>query len=288
MKRTLGFLFVLALAFGLCLRTPAQTSIGVTPGWLRNLADGADGNSACTSGTCFITDEHWVTSFNVSAGAIAYTHFGNGPTIIRSTGSCTIAGTLANSANTLPGSTGINHNGDFGGGGGGGGGGATVPGQLGVFSIGNGGVPIVNGGQPGAPGGGNGGVGGSTVMPQYRVLLSSGSYWPGGGSLGGAGGGPNGGTGGHGGGVVILVCESINFTGTIDVSGGAGNPPTANNSGAGGGGGGGYAILSANSYVANTGTINVAGGAGGSCNGFTGCGTGGAGGAGWSMAITIQ
>ena len=94
--------------------------------------------------------------------------------------------------------------------------------------------------------------------------------------------------GGNGGGVVILVCDSINFTGTIDVSGGPGKPSVANNSGAGGGGGGGYAILSANTYLANTGVIKSGGGPGGGCNGSGGCGAGGQGGNGWSMEILIQ
>jgi hypothetical protein len=85
-----------------------------------------------------------------------------------------------------------------------------------------------------------------------------------------------------------MVCNSINFTGTIDVSGGAGHQPTANNMGAGGGGGAGYVILSANSYVANSGVIKTGGGAGGSCGSFTGCGAGGNGGDGWSIEILIS
>jgi hypothetical protein len=288
MRKILLVLSGLTLVLGLCLRVSAQTSIGVTPPWLQDLADAEDGPLSCSSGTCFLTDEHWVSSFTVSAGATAYSLSGNGPTIIRSTGACTIAGTLANSPNTLPGSLGTPGDGDFGGGGGGGGGGQGAPGQPGFFSLGNGEIPIVSGGVGGMPGGGAGGNGGSTVTPQYRPLLSSGSYYPGGGSIGGFGGGPSGGLGGSGGGAIILVCGSINFTGTIDVSGGAGSAPAANNSGAGGGGGGGYAILSTSTWVANTGVIKTAGGAGGSCNGFTGCGAGGSGGNGWSIAITIE
>jgi hypothetical protein len=287
MRRGFLVLSLFGLAFGLSLRIPAQTSIGVTPGWLRYLGNGSGGSYSCSSGTCFITDEHWVSSFNISAGATAYVHSGNGPIIIRSTGPCTVAGTLGNTPN-IGSSAGISVQGDFGGGGGGGGGGATVRGHVGPWTVGNGWVNLVSGGNAGAAGAGSGGNGATPALTQYRPLLSAGSFWPAGGSLGGAGGGPDGGQPGNAGGPIILVCDSINFTGTINVSGGAGSPPTANNSGAGGGGGAGYVILSANSYVANSGTFNLAGGAGGSCTGFTGCGTGGAGGNGWSMAITIS
>jgi hypothetical protein len=287
MRRGFLLLCLLGLAFGLCLRVPGQTSIGVTPEWLRYLANGAGGAWSCPSSTCFITDEHWFSSFNVKAGQTVFCQSGNGPIIIRSTGPCTVAGTIGNTPN-IDSSVGINVFGDFGGGGGGGGGGGTVRGHGGAWTVGNGWVEISTGGVGGAPSGGTGGNGGTPVNTQYRPLLEAGSLWPGGGSVGGPGGGPGGGQSGDGGGAIILVCQSINFTGTIDVSGGAGSPPTANNSGAGGGGGGGYAILSTSNWVANTGTINVKGGAGGSCAGFTGCGTGGNGGNGWNMAITIK
>jgi hypothetical protein len=201
-----------------------------------------------------------------------------------------VAGTLGNSPNVpTPGaSVGINVYGDFGGGGGGGGGGATAHGMGGLWTVGNGWVEIAEGGSPGAAPGGAGGTGETPNRRQYHTLLSSGSFWPAGGSIGGMGGGPGGGQPGDGGGPVILVCESIDFTGTINVSGGRGGPPTANDSGAGGGGGAGYVILSTSNWVANTGKINVAGGAGGSCGEFTGCGAGGSGGNGWSIAITIE
>jgi hypothetical protein len=291
MRRGFLVLSLLALALGVCLRISAQTSItdpnGVMPGWLRYLATGAGGAYSCTSGKCLITDEKWVSSFNVSAGATAYTQSGNSPIIIRSTGPCTVAGTIGNTP-TIGSSVGINTYGDFGGGGGGGGGGATVHGHGGFWTVGNGWVEIAVGGFGGAAPAGAGGTGETPNVLQYRPLLSSGSFWPAGGSIGGPGGGPAGGQPGNGGGPVILVCNSINFTGTINVSGGPGGSPTANGSGAGGGGGAGYVILSASSYVANTGTINLQGGPGGSCGAFTGCGAGGAGGAGWSMAITIE
>jgi len=287
MRRAFPFLSLLALAFGLCVRIPAQTSIGTTPGWLTYLGDGSTGNWSCSSGSCFLTDEHWYSSFNISAGATAYTRTGNGPTIIRSTGACTVAGTLGNTPN-INNSSGESEQGDFGGAGGGGGGGAQTIGHFGWYTVGNGWVPIVSGGTAGASHGGNGGNGAAPVFSQYAPLLSSGSFWPAGGSWGGRGGGGGGGLPGNGGGPVILVCNSINFTGTIDVSGGAGHPPTANNMGAGGGGGAGYVILSANSYAANSGVIKTGGGPGGTCGNFTGCGAGGNGGNGWSIEILIS
>jgi len=286
MRRGLLFLSVLASAFGLCLRIPAQTSIGATPEWLQYLGNGVGGALSCPP-TCFITDEHWVSSFNVGAGATAYLQSGNGPIIIRSTGPCTVAGTLGNTPN-IGSSEGINTFGDFGGGGGGGGGGATTHGRTGYWTVGNGWVEIASGGIGGPAPAGPGTNGETPGVAQYRPLLSAGSLWPAGGSPGGVGGGPNGGLPGNAGGPIILVCESIDFTGTIDVSGGPGGPPTANNSGAGGGGGAGYVILSTSDWVANTGTIKLGGGAGGSCGSFTGCGAGGNGGNGWSMAIKIQ
>jgi len=266
--------------------TQAQVSIGTTPDWLRDLGNGIQGAYSCT-GLCPISDEHWVTSFTVAAGATAYAS-SNGPLIIRSTGACTIAGTVATSPN-VPNLGGLGQSGpgDFGGGGGGGGGG-KYRGRTGMSSVGDGNAPIVRGGLGGIPGGGNG-QNGASPANQYLTLLGGGTFWPVGGGIGGpGGGGTNGGAGGQAGGPVILICNSIDFTGTINVSGANGQPAPANNTGAGGGGGAGYVILSAYSYVANTGTINLSGGTGGSCNGNTGCGTGGNGGNGWSIAITIQ
>jgi hypothetical protein len=286
MRRLLVFLCSVVFALQLCLRMGGQTSMGVTPVWLRYLANGADGAYSCSSGNCPLGEEHWFSSFTVSSGAAVY-ESGNGPIIIRSTGLCTIAGEIAVTPNfPATGGPGESGNGDFGGGGGGGGGGAAA-GRSGYDSAGDAYAEIVNGGSPGAAGGGVGGNGSTTVPPQYRQLLSGGSYWPVGGSTGGEGGSA-GGLGGPGGGPVILVCNSINFIGTINVSGGTGGAATGNNSGAGGGGGGGYVILAAQRYVANTGVIDVSGGPGGSCNSYTGCGTGGNGGNGWSMVITIQ
>src|SRR5271168_4814857 len=245
----------------------AQAQGTATPAWLSFVADGSSGSYSCTSGTCDLGDERWYTSFNVSAGATVVTTSENGPLIIRSPGTCTLAGTLSQSVNTANGG-GVANEGDFGGAGGGGGGG-TLAGRGGLLSVGPGGLPIVDFGPGGSANGGAGGNAQATSSGELRELLSGGAFWPIGGATGGLGGGNGAGTaggqGGNGGGAVILVCNTINFTGTIDVSGAAGSPAPAPNTGAGGGGGGGYVIFSAVNFTANTGTIKVNGGLGGSC-----------------------
>jgi hypothetical protein len=269
----------------LALSGISQSQATSTPGWLRFLGDGLGGEFSCSSGSCTIGDEHWFSSFTVAAGATAVTTGGNGPIVIRSTGTCTIAGTVSDSPNSGAGVT-ITGGGDFGGSGGGGGGGSTT-GQSGFSTLADANLPINAGGAGGAAGGSNGGDGVTPVPQQYRLLLGGGTFWPVGGGMGGQGGG-NGGAGGTGGGPIIFVCQTINFTGTLDVSGGPGADSPGNSSGAGGGGGGGYVILSAVTYTANSGTVNKAGGAGGSCNSSTGCSGGGKGGDGWNVSITIQ
>jgi hypothetical protein len=253
--------------------------------WLQFLGDGSDGAFNCSSGTCVLAGEHWFSSFNVSTGAKVVSGARNVPIVVRSKGTCTVAGTVSNSSQTSAGA-GITVAGDFGAGGGGGGGGAQS-GKAGQQSVGDADIEIITGGPGGAAGGGAGGTGGTPVASQYRLLISGGTFWPVGGSIGGQGG-SSGGGGGLGGAPIIFVCQSINFTGTIDVSGGTGAPSPAANTGAGGGGGGGYVIFSAVAYQANTGTINLAGGRGGSCNSNGGCGAGGTGGNGWNMTLTIH
>jgi hypothetical protein len=282
MKRSLGILSVLILGF--CAWAPAQTTS--TPDWLRFVGDGSSGAFSCNSGTCVLGDEHWYSSFNVAAGATVVTTGQNGPIIIRSTGTCTINGLVSDSPNSGAGIT-ITGSGDFGGGGGGGGGGSSS-GHAGKLGVGDGGLPIVNGGGAGAGGGGNGGNGSNSVINQYRMLISSGSFWPVGGAAGGQGGGPGGAQGGTGGGPIIFVCNTIHFSGTIDVSGGQGGNSSGPGNGAGGGGGAGYVILSAVNYTATNGTMNTQGGPGGSCNGNSTCGAGGKGGNGFSVTMTIQ
>lgn len=268
--------------FCFCLRAQAQTTF-LTPSWLKWLGNGTNAYS-CTSGTCNLTDELWFTSFNVSLGATVVNAGGNGPLIIRSTGTCTIAGSVLGGPSG--GAEGITGQGDFGGGGGGGGGGVAA-GVAGKTTEVIPGIPIVNGGFGGSAGGGAGGTALSTAAGQYRMFMSNPGSWPGGGAMGGQGG-SGGAQGGQGGTPVIFVCNAINFTGTINASGGNGNNATANGTGAGGGGGGGYVVLAAVTFTANTGSINTAGGVGGSCAGHTTCGAGGNGGNGWTMSMTIQ
>jgi hypothetical protein len=252
------------------------------PAWLRYLGNGADGAVTCSSLLSGNPAEIDTTSFTVNNGATCSVSAAlRLSTIIRSTGTCTIAGTI-----TTASAVGITAQGDSGGGGGGGGGG-TGAGSAGSNSSILGNQSVLNTtGAAGTAGGGAGAAGASIPTGIQEFLLGTG-IMPRGGSAGGAGGssGPAGGLGSSN---IILVCASINFTGTITANGFNGANSTGNNVGASGGGGGGVVVLSAVNYAANTGTVNVNGGTGGSCLAFTGCGAGGNGGAGWSAALTIQ
>jgi len=265
--------------------TSGGLTASYTPFWLRFFGDGSAGALNVTSGTTNLNGEYWYSSINVSSGATVSTSTGFRPLILRSTGTCTIVGTLANSVTVNAGS-GITASGDFGGGGGGGGGG-TAGGTAGSTLVFNG-LSFVSAGSAGAITGGNGGNGNALASVNlYYPLLSSGMPYFLGGSFGGAGG-STGGAAGKGGGVIILVCPTINFTGTMTVAGGNGTNSPGNAQGSGGGGGGGYIITAAQTYTANTGTYTVSGGTGGSCSSFTTCGTGGNGANGWSKSFTIQ
>jgi hypothetical protein len=98
--------------------------------------------------------------------------------------------------------------------------------------------------------------------------------------------GTAGGDGGDGGGALYVECGgALNFTGTIDVSGGNGTAGTnetgggVKNRAAGGGGGGGsagMALIIYNSLTANSGTVTATGGSGGK-GGDVSSGTGGSG-----------
>lgn len=260
----------------------AGSSSVTAPDWLEFVGDGSEGAYSC-SGACSLQGEHWFSSFEVASGAKLVANSVNNPIVIRATGTCTVQGTISDSPHS--GAGGNTGPGDFGGGGGGGGAGANG-GHGGNVSVGDAAIEIVDGGRGGTAPGGNGTSGGSATIGEYRTLLSGGTFWPVGGSSGGQGG-SNGGDGGVGGGVVVLVCNSISFTGTIDVSGAFGGNSPGTSSGAGGGGGGGYVIFSAVTFPANTGVINTAGGVGGTCGSDTSCGKGGSGGSGWNAAFTI-
>jgi len=284
MNKTLKLRVAIGCAwFCMCFSAHGQTTF-LIPSWFKWLGNGVNGSYSCTSGTCDLNYEGWYTSFNVSIGATVVNAVGNSPIIVRATGTCTIAGTISGSPND--GSGGTTGGGDFGGGGGGGGGG-TSAGRGGIDTTVIPNIPLVNGGSGGAAGGGAGGTATSTASGQYHMFLSNSGSFAGGGGPGGVGG-SSGGAGGHGGIPVIFVCNTINFTGAINVSGGTGANSPANGTGAGGGGGGGYVVLAAETFTANTGSINTAGGNGGSCNGHSTCGAGGSGGNGWTMSLTIK
>ena len=269
-----------------CTWSTVSASIPDVPSWLLWQGDGSDGAFSCTSGTCAMRGDNWYTSVNIAAGATAYLHnfnqsYYSQPLTIHATGTCTIAGTLSASVNT--GADGNNGN-SWGGGSGGGGGGGTAAGTAGNNN-GNGSTA----GSAGAASGGTGGNASAYDMRDVRLLVTGAPFTttnynlPYGGAKGGNGG-SSGATGGYGGGGIVLDCQTINFTGTIDVSGQAGGAATANNTGAGGGGGGGFVIMRSQNLT-NSGTINVSGGAGGSCGAYTGCGAGGNGENGWSEVL---
>jgi hypothetical protein len=263
---------------------PANGGLGAATGvppHLRYLGDGSDGAYNCTT---TIAGIKYFTTFTVAGGNTCTDASTNAPTIIYATGACTIAGTL----NARGADGGISGPGDVGGSAGAGGGG-TLAGTAGGNS-----QPTymtftqyTPGGAAGAASGGTGGNGGTPGTSVQRGLWNFAHGQPLGGAAGGRGG-SSGGLGGYGGQVVILQCASINFTGSIDVSGAPGADSTGNSLGAGGGGGGGVVWLIGRDSVANTGTIHVAGGAGGSCGAYTTCGAGGTGGAGWSKVAVMQ
>lgn len=254
------------------------------PSGLMYQGDGSEAALNCASG-CVSSGEHWYASLTVPAGQTLSNNSATVPLVIRSTGTCAIGGTISASANsggvanTLPS--------NYGGTGGGGGFGAANGAAGGASS------PI-GGGAAGTSGvaGGNG----FTLLLQQQHTALSGLFTAGLAALGGANpnqliyggsnggtGGSSGGAGGKGGGVVILDCQTINFTGTVDASGQNGGAGGANTGGGGGGGGGIVILRSPN--MTNSGTINIAGGAGG----IIGTGTstaGGSGGNGWSMVFS--
>jgi hypothetical protein len=254
------------------------------PPWLHFSGDGSEGAVNCSGSIA--AGEHWVSSFTVSVGNTCTVSTAYVGLIIRSTGACTIAGTLTNTGGySLV-------NGEFGGAGGGGGGG-TAAGSVGAPSaVPMGGYGFGTAGGAGTASGGAGGIGTAwtAISAQYQnlFLANQSGYNAAGGARGGVGGSAGAGTYGNGGSLIVLDCASINFTGSITSNGAAGGNSTANNAGGGGGGGGGFVILAAQTFTANTGSITTNGGAGGSCLSYTGCGAGGPGGAGGYKVFTIQ
>lgn len=243
------------------------------------LGDGSDGAATCSGNT---SGAHQYTNFTIAVSTTCTASVQGLPLFIMATGTCTIAGTL-DASGAATGNLGTLTGG--GGGSGAGGGGGTAAGHVGLASQGGSAIVYGSAGSAGAASGGTGGNGSApTVSAQtmaYRRLdpLSGAN---------GGDGGSSGGAGGKGGLGVIMVCHTINFTGTINASGQNGGASVGNNTGGAGGGGGAGVVMAAYSYTANSGTINTAGGLGGSCGAFTGCGVGGIGGAGWSKQITLN
>ncbi|HKD68001.1 MAG TPA: hypothetical protein VKB84_14240 [Candidatus Binataceae bacterium] len=249
------------------------------------------------SGTVTLAGEHNYVNFTVQAGATVniVEDFNNPPSsslIVRSTGTCTIAGTINGRGAANPVYT-------IGGPGGGGGGNAGAAGlqALGVVS------PSLDfsggaGGASGSPGGA--GQGGAPltgpiktfVLDELAAVIDSSGGMP-----GGAGAGAvnpfdchnaqpgNGGCAGAG---LVLACREIDFqaTAVVDLRGqdGFAGAPGPGAGGGGGGGGGGYFFSYAIAYIhspATTGTVLLNGGIGGA-GGDSTTGAGGIGSAGWS------
>jgi hypothetical protein len=240
--------------------------------------------------TVTITDTHATPTASDNLPRGEWLAFVNGP--------CTIAGTIKASS--------INYEYANGGGSGGGGGGAAAnnAGLRGDDSNMFGGAnyavtgttynnpdySVIHAAAGGAAGaiGLSGGVGTTPTLASQKWSWMLGDQLTLSGAAGGAGGKGTfaGGAGGYGGGGIVLVCaDSINFTGTIDVSGSNGMPGPAGsiNAGGGGGGGGGVVLMATSNYIATSGAIILNGGAGGSAQ--AGAGSGGNGGAGWSRML---
>lgn len=158
-----------------------------------------------------------------------------------------------------------------GGGGGGGGGSAGFSGQVGGYSQLL--AQVISGGAAGTGASGSGpasnGAGFAAPAEVLKDLLHL-RAGPGGGAggFGNHAGGtfPAGGQGGSSGGVLVIECGELDFTGTIDVSGGAGNGGSAFLLAGGGGGGGGASgllVILAKTIIANTGSVTANGGAAG-------------------------
>ncbi|GEM_PF-5254781 len=289
----------LALA-GLCVAAAAVT-MGTyvpppppAPHFFDYFGDGSEPDPSPT-GTITLGGDHSYASFTVNAGATVniVEDFNTAPSstlIVRSPGTCTIAGTINGRGAANPVYT-------IGGVGGGGGGSPTAAGlqALGVISPSldfNGGA----GGAQGNPGGsGQDGTPLSSVIKTFIADDLPSTIDSSGGMPGGAGAGAanpfdchnaqpgNGGCGGAG---LVLVCREIDFQSTaiVDLRGQDGFAGAAGPNGGGGGGGGGYFFTYAIAYIhspANSGTVLLDGGAGGASGGIT-AGAGGGGSAGWS------
>lgn len=281
--------------------TSAGQPLQDAPVWMHYLGTGAEADPCvgnvgpCTTAAQTIVGTHYYANFTVEAsGTLSVTDqpqtggasadMPEDALVVVSPGTCTIAGTI-NAAAIIQGPA----IGDGGSAGGGGGGSSALAGTAGSAGLWPGGTAVqqLSGfGSLGALGANNGGncPAGLTTATKNFVAANL-ANMPG--RLGGGpGGGANGCTKGAAGGAVILICNNINLTGTINVSGGAGASGSAGN-GACGGGGGGFFLRAAHTYVADTPTITITKGAGGT--GATGsAGQGGNGCDGWSAKYTLN
>ncbi|HLW69896.1 MAG TPA: hypothetical protein VKS22_04660 [Candidatus Binataceae bacterium] len=273
---------------------PAQTTLFLTdaPSWTHYFCDSSE---ADPDGSASLQGIHCYPSLTVPLGAVltvtgAASSVGVPADSPRGTlqalvnGPCTIAGEIDAAAVQ----SGVGNGG--GSGGGGGGAAATDAGSAGGVSNLFGTFRVAVAAQGGLAGAiaaaGKMGSTPTTVTQRWiwNTASTLGVLGGGAGGNGGAGRGV-GGTGGGGGGGVALACNSINFTGAINVSGGDGGAGAAGGGG-GGGGGGGVVILATPTYVANSGVTLVNGGTGGA--GSSGAGAGGPAGSGWSNFFTLQ
>lgn len=257
------------------------------PAWMHYWGDGTEADPNYSSGTTNMQGLHYYTNWTVGAGAtvnVVNTNAGavdrpSGALIIISPGTCTIAGAITTNPNGAAGN-------------GGGGGGA---GGFGAATGGNGGASNWGGTQfaPGGSGGTNAGTPGTAgaspdASAQKYAIWAGPEFYPMGGANGGNGNA--GGSGGGGGLALVLVCQTINLTGTVSMAGAAGGNSTTAAQGGGGGGGGGFFIAAATTYTSfNSGGINVSGGAAGTCTGSCAASgsAGGAGGNGWFKQFTM-
>jgi len=292
-----GALILVLFGARAALAQPQSLYLTDAPVWLHYFCDSSEPDP---DGSVSVQGAHCYSSLTIPVGATlivttktslpgAARDLPLGEILAFVNGSCTIAGTIA--ATALVNVT----SGNGGGSGGGGGSGAALhtTGVNGSDSVVFGTANVVTAASGGVGGGTRRsmtlpGAPGSTPTAASQKFVWGGAITDGvlAGSQGGAGGN-SGGVAGLPGGGVVLVCASINFSGTIDVAGGPGQNAAAGSSGGGGGGGGGGVVLMATpSYVANTGSIIVGGGAPG--NGDGGGQVGGAGGNGWSKQFTLQ
>jgi len=242
--------------------------------------DGSAGAYSATT-TELLTDRSLALRYNNNFSSITVANAANlgifrGQDIIRSTGACTVGGTISVGELASPGLAGIFSTGipasrdaqpSFLNG-------RALPGfpaasgsvaasslvaadVLAPFSAGSYLSRLETGGGAGAGAGGYGGFGGGTL-----TLICAGPVQIAGSILASATSGNSGGGGGAGGVIRIFSATSISVTGTINVSGGAGGASTTS-SGSGGGGGGGLVYLMAPS-ISNSGTITLTGGVAGS------------------------